>query len=886
MARSRRPSPRDARRPGNTAPDAGSGAAEAESGGGTGSGGTSAPSTKAASEPPSDSARSRLSRRLIAIIVVPLVLLSLVGGSIFADWYVCRPAGIVPTYVGRATCAQCHAHETELFTGSHHDLAMDVATDATVLADFDDATLEHDGLTTRFYRRDDAFMVETEGVDGKPTEYRVRYVFGVAPLQQYVVELDRPEGLAENETSRAQVLRASWDVEQGRWFFLRPPDVDERILPGDPLHWTGSTQCWNTSCADCHSTGVRKNFDPETLEFRTSYQEIDVSCEACHGPGSLHVELAGESGLFWDRRYGYGLAKFAREEPKVEIETCARCHSRRNVLDETTLAGQRLTDGMACELIAPSIYHPDGQILDEDFEYGSFAQSRMYHKQIRCTDCHDPHTARTRYPGNSLCTTCHQHPAGKYDTAAHHHHKVGSTGSQCVDCHMPESHYMEIDGRRDHSIRIPRPDLSVSLGTPNACTQCHLSDSKLPETRGTSPGRYQDWLAAARDGDDEVRAELERIDRFAAEAMIRWYGPKERPTTFAPAFAAAWRGDESAADELAAIVRSTDTAAIVRASALRSMGLLEADSGIDESIAALADPEPMVQAAALERVRDELRRRLVRIAEPGGFDPVAELVEPVLPLLRHPSRWVRNEAASTIAALGPERDRFLDRDRRAEFDAAILALRDSLRLNADRSGAHLGLGLLAEDLGEFDRAIQAYRDGIRVEPNVVGPRSNLARLLADQADSLAASAERSLAGAMQSGGARALEMRGALDEMRREEERLREEAKRLWAEELPLLQREAEQGPNLVGLQYRYAMLLYLNRRVDEAGEVLERVRALEPDRADQLYFLARIRKEQGRWADLLPLAETLVRLDPRSAEYRLLLEESRRQVTTGSGGR
>ena len=300
---------------------------------------------------------------MIGVAVVALLSTAVVLGAIITDWYVALPSGIRPTYVGRDTCARCHAEQVAAFTDSHHDRAMDLASPTTVLADFDDAVLEHDGMTTRFFRRGNDFWVETEGPDGEPAEYQVRYVFGVEPLQQYVVEMNRPADLPAGTISRAQVLRASWDTRENRWFHLRPPDVDERVMPSDPLHWTGSTQRWNTSCADCHSTDLQKNFDLTTLDYRTTFAEIDVSCEACHGPGSMHVELAEGGGFFWDRRYGYGLAKFTKEEPRVEIETCARCHSRRQVLDEETVAGQRLTDGMSCGLLTAGIYHADGQIL-------------------------------------------------------------------------------------------------------------------------------------------------------------------------------------------------------------------------------------------------------------------------------------------------------------------------------------------------------------------------------------------------------------------------------------------------------------------------------------------------------------------------------------------
>ena len=132
-------------------------------------------------------------------------------------------------------------------------------------------------------------------------------------------------------------------------------------------------------------------------------------------------------------------------------------------------------DDYRVALLDEDHYFPDGQIKEEDYEYGSFIQSRMFHAGVTCSDCHEPHSSRLRAEGNGVCAQCHS--AQKYDSPAHHFHKVGSAGARCVECHMPTRTYMVVDARRDHSIRIPRPDLSVKLGTPNACTNCHTDKS-------------------------------------------------------------------------------------------------------------------------------------------------------------------------------------------------------------------------------------------------------------------------------------------------------------------------------------------------------------------------------------------------------------------------
>ena len=234
-------------------------------------------------------------------LLIGAVLLSLGGGYVASDWYISIPASNQPTYVGRDSCIRCHQQQADLFHGSHHDLAMDRATPATVLANFDDQSLEAFGVESRFFRDGDRFMVHTEGPDGQMSDFEVKYVFGVEPLQQYMVEFDRPPEMPESEIARLQVLSLCWDTGKKEWFHLQPPDVSEKIEPTDPLHWTGRTQCWNTSCADCHSTDLKKNFDLETLTYHTTFSEIDVSCEACHGPGSQHAKSGNKDLIERDR---------------------------------------------------------------------------------------------------------------------------------------------------------------------------------------------------------------------------------------------------------------------------------------------------------------------------------------------------------------------------------------------------------------------------------------------------------------------------------------------------------------------------------------------------------------------------------------------------------
>lgn len=384
---------------------------------------------------------------------------------------------------------------------------MQKASGATVLGDFNAATFEHSGVTTTFSRSGDKFMVRTDGPDGALHDYEAAYTFGVYPLQQYLIAM--PGG-------RYQALGIAWDSrpkDQGgqRWFHLYP---DQKLAAGDRLHWTGRDQTWNYMCADCHSTDLRKNYDLSANAYSTTWSDIDVSCEACHGPGSRHVAWAEtrasapalnedqRKGLVawlkatdqgrWEMNPATGIAR--RTEPRsssAELEVCAGCHARRATIAPETGAGTAFLDAHLPALLEPGLYHADGQIDGEVFEYGSFLQSRMYHAGVTCTDCHAPHSLTLRAEGNALCSQCHL-PA-KFDVAEHHHHEPGSTGAQCVSCHMPAKTYMVVHERRDHSFRVPRPDLSATIGTPNTCNQCHAD-----KTAAWAAQQVASWYPAGR----------------------------------------------------------------------------------------------------------------------------------------------------------------------------------------------------------------------------------------------------------------------------------------------------------------------------------------------------------------------------------------------------
>lgn len=789
-------------------------------------------------------------RRALLLWIIGAAVLA--GGLYLAtDWWVGVPAEAQASFVGRQSCVQCHQQEAERYTGSYHDKAMDLATEETVLGDFNDATLEHHGVNSRMFRRDGKFWINTEGPDGELADFEIKYVFGVAPLQQYMVEFERAKDAAPHEIGRVQVLRVSWDTEKKKWFHLDPPDVHDRLAPEDDLHWTGISQRWNTMCADCHSTNLKRNFDPETAKFRTTFSEIDVSCEACHGPGSVHVNLAEAWSPFWDRQRGYGLGKLKGEQNVAEVEACAQCHSRRRVIHADYHPGEPFADCFAVESLQRLAYHADGSNLDEVYEYGSFVQSKMFHKNIRCSDCHDPHSTQLHFSGNKVCTSCHQHPASKYDTPQHHHHKDGSTGASCVECHMPETTYMDVDPRRDHGFRIPRPDLSLEFKTPNACTQCHLADAEeLSAEQRQKLKQYGDYLSSK---DESVAAALGRIDQWCADATAKWYKPKDRKEDkIVPALSAARTGHPSSQQALAELALEETMPAIVRTTAITELARFArpGSPAMKASIAALQDDHPLVRAAAISNL--------------AALEP-KELSQQVGPLLTDPSRLVRIEAARVLA--GPPSEH-LSRDERTNLHPALQEYLASLEELNDRPGSHLARGVLLESLGKTDEAEAAFRLAMRLDPNTVGPRTNLAMLLATRAARLKAEAQ---AAARQGDRERAALL---LDRLSSDDVFVGH----LLEEETERLQRDAKLAPQIAELQYQLGVALYLQDRTEEAEQALRRAIELDPNEAAYRWKLATELERQQRFPEALVQAQAALELWPEDEAYRKLVQRLVRQ--------
>lgn len=613
-----------------------------------------------------------------------LPILSLLVTSIVSASEQLKPS----EYVGREACAQCHQQQVDLWQGSHHDLAMQHADDKSVLGDFSDVTFSYAGIDSQFYKKNNKFMVRTDGADGKLHDYEIKYTFGVIPLQQYLIEF---------EDGRMQALSIAWDsrveAEGGqRWFHLYP---DEKITFQDELHWTRVSFNWNGMCAECHSTDLQKKYDSQTDTFATSWSEIDVSCEACHGPASEHVKWSGKKqgwekirnkglnilfderkDVHWalDPKTGNALRSRPRDTEK-EIEVCAQCHSRRSAISDDYQPGESFSDHYMPRLLDEGMYFSDGQIQDEVYVYGSFLQSKMYHKGVTCSDCHEPHSLQLRQEANGVCLQCHT--AEKFDSKKHHFHEMGTRGASCAECHMPPRDYMVVDPRHDHSIRIPRPDLSVSLNTPNACNQCHQDES--PE--------------------------------WAVKQVVQWYGKSPvGHQRFAAALDAGRSGKSNAGKLLAAIIRDVDTPDISRATAVSIITPYLDQTNIDVLQRGLQDENAMVRLASVSALEGMPQAMLVQLAFPPLNDPV---------------KMVRIEAARLLAPV-PVGE--LEGEQLSIYTNASNDYVDSQEVNADRPEAQLNLGNFYLAKNQLEKAEEAYDKSIELDDTFVPAYINLADL--------------------------------------------------------------------------------------------------------------------------------------------------------------
>lgn len=586
-------------------------------------------------------------------------------------------------YGGSASCKECHAEAYASWTRSHHGLA-----ERSPGASLDDSsfipsqTIHHGTQQTSVRKSKNDYELVAEGLNNTQQVFAVERVIGHEPLRQMLVAF--PGG-------RWQAGEVAYDPRSNQWF-----DVygDEDRRPGEWGHWTGRGMNWNSQCATCHNTRLRKNYDVTNDVFRTAMAEPGVSCESCHGPLKAHVDWQHVNK---DRPNDSTLRKFSRDEM---LHTCAACHARRAEITGDPKPGDSFFDHHLLTIVDESdLFFADGQVRDEDYEFSAFLGSRMYHKGVRCVDCHEPHSAKVRLPGNMLCLSCHGGSATNapvINPVTHSHHKVfgfdatgvmtnndlasyksdvvKETGGECINCHMPQTTYMQRHSRHDHGFTIPDPLLTKQFNIPNACNRCHAD-------------KDADWS-------------LSRVET--------WYGDKmNRATrTRAQVISRAKLGDVTARDALLKMLQ-TDEQEFWRAVAANLLKQWVA--------------EPKIVTALTDKLSDTnalVRQNIVQTLGTLGGNISSETRAALRNSLVDTSRNVRVVAAQVIAASGVDDD-----------SLAHSELRHMLDHNADQPAGQMQLGVFEFNHGDLTNALQHFQKATKWDPFSPSIRHETAILL-------------------------------------------------------------------------------------------------------------------------------------------------------------
>lgn len=589
------------------------------------------------------------------------------------------------SYVGSNACQSCHSQPYALWQKSHHFKAMQLANANTVLGDFNDAIFEYRGLRHRFSQKQGSYYIVTDNAEGKLQQFKIAYTFGFEPLQQYLIAM--PDG-------RYQVLNIAWDARKKqdggqRWFHLHADN--DAIDHQSPLHWTGYFQNWNSRCASCHSTDVKKNYDIASNTFDTQYAELNVACESCHGPGSEHIAWAKSTNLQtadkhiltlqdsgqWQFTASSSIAnRIDGTKPKQQLEACAACHALRTEFSDAK-SNIAFSDQFGLRLLEQHFYEVDGKIDDEVFVYGSFLQSKMYQAGVVCTDCHDPHSGQIRGSTEAVCLQCHSNE--KYNQPSHHQHTSGTSGSFCVDCHMPAKTYMGVDKRRDHSFSIPHPELSARLGTSNACIDCHQDQSNQ-------------WAAKARAAWPNKSLLNKGIDVDYSEALF-----------------ASRQGNRTIIDNIIQIINDDKQSDIKRATALLELANIPSQPAYMTSMLALEDDSPLIRAAAIQSL---------------SYVP-AQRRQGYVAWLNDPAKSVRMTLAPFLAELP---DNGMPRPIVEQINNLFVEYETMQNEQADMPSAQLELGNFYMATGKFSQAEQAFKQALRINPSFAPALLNLAEL--------------------------------------------------------------------------------------------------------------------------------------------------------------
>jgi predicted CXXCH cytochrome family protein len=693
-------------------------------------------------------------------------------------------------FAGSARCGDCHEAQHAAWRASHHRKAMTRLGDRPDLGEGNDAALARTDLSSA-----------------------ASFEIGYAPLRQY---------LAVTTGGRFQVLpyaRAAREFEAAgspRWFRF-----DDEEAAADA--WLGDRFNANRVCIECHTTAYRKGYDAESDAYASSWLELGVGCEACHGPSAEHAAAADHGvpeavsvanplsvrdAAAWVFAAGAPTAeRNPPRSPSPVVDTCARCHSLRDAISAEPHAGAPFFEHFVPAVLDSNNYEVDGQIKEESYEYAAFLQSKMYRAGVGCEDCHEPHGLRLRAEGNALCATCHR--SDVFDTLDHHRHAGEGPGTRCVDCHMPERTFMLVDGRRDHGFKIPRPDLTIAYGTPNPCNGCHGD-------------RGPEWALATvsnTSGIDDARAAL------------------------AGALNAVGRGSTDARALLTELAARSAASAMVRASALTALARLGEPVAGDFFGRMIEDPDPLVRAHASRLLT------LAPVARQPAF--ARRLAGDEVAAVRHAAALSLARSAASTSSVPPFWERVL-----REYLV-------SLAPNYDYPEANVNAALAHAYLGEAGAAERRYRHALTLEPADVTALVNLADLyrMTGRDDEAPALLRRATAAAPDSAAAwyslgLALQRSGNP------------------AEALAAVGRAAELAPEQGDYPYAYALSLHSAGQTAAALAALDENLRRHPLHRPSLVAAASICRDAGDAERARRYARQMLALDSNDGFAKRLLEE------------
>ncbi|MCA8969789.1 MAG: hypothetical protein KDC95_08405 [Planctomycetes bacterium] len=412
-------------------------------------------------------------------------------------------------FVGEQTCKRCHPDQYETWARTFHSTMTQRVDPATVVGRFDGAPVEFYAKVAKPYRDGDRFFMDLpEGETGRRVA-EVALAVGSRRYQQYFERVERDSG------SVLRRLPILWHIDAKRWMHLN--DV---FLHADNPEWNAHAAIWNQNCIFCHNTGPRPGYLNQERKneivpdaqrsFDSHVASLGIACESCHGPASEHVEAyESVAARYFDHFASSNdthVVNPARLDHERSTEVCGQCHGQRipnpvenhyrwRVTGPTYRSGNRLTEHVTPVRIDTKLpggsgdefalrFWADGTPRLTAYEYQGITTSPCYEKgTLSCLSCHVMHGGDVRgqlepeMRGNRACLQCHE-DIGK-DVQAHTKHDPQSTGSQCMDCHMPRMVFGVVEIHRSHKIENPNPARDAEKGRPNACTLCHLDKSPL-----------------------------------------------------------------------------------------------------------------------------------------------------------------------------------------------------------------------------------------------------------------------------------------------------------------------------------------------------------------------------------------------------------------------